>query len=325
MGRGAGSAETDPRVPGQGSLKSPAFRIILVICTILVLYVVLLQLWRAALPRQTAFLSAGELKKLYLAEGVLVRDETVITAPAGGQLNMLVQEGEKVRAGESIAEVKTVAGDTARSNRTVLIRAPRSGVVICRTDGLEGVLNPGHVDILEVAGVKLRAGEGPGRDEGKGGRCDKGQPVLKIVDNLSPVVICLQVPDGFPPGLLKKGGTISMTWENSEFAGRITDARDYRGRPQLVVEVMSYPAGFLQQRKVILGLEGGTVTGCLVPAKSLVEKDGQAGLYIMDKHRVRWVPVSLEGVVDDTAAVSGAEVVPGTRYVVNPRRLFNRV
>ncbi|MFZ5631578.1 MAG: HlyD family efflux transporter periplasmic adaptor subunit, partial [Bacillota bacterium] len=200
-------------------------------------------------------------------------------------------------------------------------RAPRAGVVTCQVDGLEGVLNPDQVDILEVAGTKLKADETAGRDNGKN-KCQKGQPVMKIIDNLSPLAICLQVPDGFPPDRIKKDGGITLAWENNEFTGRIADVRDRGGRPEVIIKTFSYPSGLLYKRKVLLALVGGTVSGCLVPTKSLVEREGQRGIYIMNKQQFRWVPVKVEGEVNGSAAVSGEHIVPGTRYAVNPRWFF---
>ncbi len=325
MVRGAGNYETDDRAPGKAGSKFPALKILLFICGIFILYLLFFHFLHLVAPIQTATLAPGNLKLLCLAEGVLVRNETIITSPADGQLNILVQEGERVRVGDSVAEVKTLEGGAGAPARTALIRAPATGVVIYRTDGLEGVLNPGRVDILEIAGIKLKNAENAGRDQGKGGRCDKGQPVMKIVDNLSPVVICLEVPEGFPQERIKKGGIISMIWESSQFDGRIAEVRDYRGRPQVVVQASNYPGGFLHRRKVVLGMEGGTVSGFIVSTGSLVEKEGQAGLYITSKRQVKWVPVNVEGVVNDRAAVTGAGVTSGTRYVVNPRWLFTKV
>lgn len=318
--------ETDPRplkTPKKEDFRFQGLKLsILFISLIFIIYILVFQFRQFIGPSQTATLAAGDLKKMYVAEAVLVREETVITSPATGQLVMLVQEGERVRAGDSIAEVKTMGGDSESSARSALVRAPRSGVVVCHTDGLEGVLNPGQVDILEIAGLKLKASENSARDNGRSKRCEKGQPLMKVVDNLSPLVICLQVPDGFPADRVKKDGVMSMVWENHEFTGGIVDARDYGGKRQVVIRGLSYPGEFMQKRKVFLALVGETVSGCLVPAKSLVEKEGRQGLQIMDKQRAVWVPVKVEGVVNDRAAVTGDRIIPGTRYVVNPRGLF---
>ncbi|MFZ5631577.1 MAG: HlyD family efflux transporter periplasmic adaptor subunit, partial [Bacillota bacterium] len=104
------------RPPKKGRKRALALASILFISGLFIIYMGVVQIWsftRSNLVK-TANLYAGELKKLYVAEGVLVRDEAVITSPADGQLTMLVKEGERVRAGDSIAEVKT-AGDGAGS------------------------------------------------------------------------------------------------------------------------------------------------------------------------------------------------------------------
>lgn len=317
-------SEAGTRAPRKRSVKYQFLKLMLFFSGVFILYILVFHIWPLVRPYQTEALRMGELKKLYPAEGILVRDETVITSPAGGQLSMLVQEGERVRPGESIAEVKTLAGNSGASVRSALIRAPRSGVVIRQTDGLEGVLNPGQLDILEIAGKQLNGAESAGRGDGKISRYEKGQPVMKIVDNLSPLAIFMHAPGGFPGDRLNKGGLITMVWENNQFTGRIAESGVYGGRTRIIVKALSYPGGFLQMRKVVLALEGGTVSGCIVPAKSLVTREGREGLYIMNKSRSIWVPVRVEGVVNDMAAVSGDRVSPGTRYVVNPHGIFNR-
>ncbi|MCL6477240.1 MAG: hypothetical protein K6T65_02370 [Peptococcaceae bacterium] len=309
----------------KGRKRALALASILFVCGLFIIYIGVVQIWNFTRSNliKTANLNTGDLKKLYLAEGVLVRDEAVIASPADGQLILLVGDGERVRVGDSIAEVKT-AGDGAGSPvRSALISAPRAGVVTCQVDGLESVLNPDQVDILEVAGAKLKSGQPAGPDDGNK-KCRKGQPVMKIIDNLSPLVICLQVPDGFPPDRIKKGGSIMLAWENIEFTGRIANVRDRGGRPEVIIKTTTYPSGLLYKRKVFLSLVGGTVSGYIVPVGSLVEREGQKGIYIMNKQQFRWVPVKVEGEVDDHAAVSGEHIVPGTRYAVNPRWFFAR-
>lgn len=326
MGRGARKASgAGPGAPGNGRSRLPAARTALAVLGILALCA----LAYAALPLtgndKTAALCAGELKRLYPAEAILARVEMPVISPAGGQVSMLVQEGTRVRPGDSIAEVKTMAGDAGSPGISALIRAPRSGVVIRQTDGLEEVLNPAQMDILEIAGRQAKVAEAPFRGDWKSDRCDKGQPVMKVVDNLSPLSICLQVPDGFPADRVKKGGSLSMVWEGKDLTGRIAEAAEYNGRLRVVVRVQNYPVELMKKRKVSLSLAAGAVTGYIVPTRSLVVRDGQQGLYILDKSQTRWIPVKVEGVVNDRAAVTGDRVVPGARYVENPRRFFNRV
>jgi putative membrane fusion protein len=311
-----------------GPVKSPAMKIIPAAVGLFILYIVAVQAWHLTRVRLagTAFLGTGELNKVFTAEGVLVRDEAVITSPAAGLLVMLVKEGERVRAGDSIAEVKTESGEPGIYTRSALISAPGSGLVSSRLDGLEGVLNPAQVNIPEAAGSGLK-GKGAGNGIRQDNKCEKGQPVIKIIDNLSPQIICLQAPEGFPADKIKEDGSIAVLWNSIKFTCRITDVRNHAGGSQLVLQTYNLPPGLFNVRQASFELVGGTVSGCIVPAKSLAAKDGRQGLYIMDKQGIRWVPAEVEGIVNQKAAISGDLIVPGTRYVVNPRWLLfgNRV
>ncbi|MFZ5649775.1 MAG: HlyD family efflux transporter periplasmic adaptor subunit [Bacillota bacterium] len=301
-------------------------KVALIATGVFLLYIAAVQVWHftGSSILETGVLSAGDLKKTYRAEGVLIRDETVIPSPADGELVMRVKPGERVRAGESIAEVKT-AGEGA-ATWSALVRAPRTGIVSLAVDGLEGVLSPGQADILEV--VRLSEVKTKGRTPGEGQpvKCSKGQPVIKIIDNLSPLLVCLAIPGEFPGDALKKGGSITLQWENSEFAGRIKGdptGNNAAGRV-LMVEASNYPARLLGIRKDMFNLVGGKVTGYIVPQRSLAIKDGRQGLYIMNKQQVKWVPVKVGDIIDGSAAVTGEQLAPGVRYVINHHWLLTR-
>lgn len=298
----------------------------LIAAGVFLLYIAAIQVWQFAGSSlvETGVLSAGELEKTYGAEGVLIRDETVIPSPADGELVMRVKPGERVRIGESIAEVKT-AGEGA-ATWSALVSAPRTGIVSLAVDGLEGVLSPGRADILEavrLSGVKAK-GRTPG--EGRPVKYSKGQPIIKIIDNLAPVLVCLEIPGEFPGDALKKGGRITLQWENSEFAGIIKydPAVNNAAGWVLMVEASNYPAGLLGIRKDMFKLVGGKVTGYIVPQRSLKVKDGRQGLYIMNKQQAKWVPVNVGDIIDGSAAVTGEQLAPGVRYVINHHWLLTR-
>ncbi|MFZ5648421.1 MAG: HlyD family efflux transporter periplasmic adaptor subunit [Bacillota bacterium] len=314
--------------PGEeGRAKPRASKALLIVAGIFLLYITTVQVWHYArsFMVETGALSTGELKKLYPAEGLLIRDETVIPSPADGELVMLVKPGERVRAGESIAEVKTAGEGT--SAWSSLVQAPRTGIVSLAVDGLEGVLNPGQADILKTVGLnEVNTKQRIPLREVQTIKCYKGQPVIKVIDNLSPLLICLPAPDGFPGDALKKGGSIVLLWDDSELAGRIKDdpaGNNAAGR-MLIVQASNYPAGLLNIRKDNFYLVGERFYGYIVPQRSLVIRDGRVGLYIMNKQRGKWVPVKVEGIVDGHAAVTGDQLAPGGRYVINPHWLFTR-
>ncbi|KJS02846.1 MAG: hypothetical protein VR68_02270 [Peptococcaceae bacterium BRH_c4a] len=320
-------SENRTRPGKKGRIALSAARAALLLAGGFILYIMAVQVWHFATTSlvKTGALTAGELKKLYMAEGVLIRNETVITSPADGELVLLLKPGERVRAGDNIAEVRTIGEDWGIPARSALIRATGTGVINLAVDGLEGVLNPAQTDILEV--VKLNQVKTKGYAvvrEGQRIKCSKGQAVLKIVDNLSPLIIALQAPGGFPAGVMKKGESITMLWENQELTGSIAEnpvVSSTTGQ-WLVIRLHSYPANLMSIRSSSFELVGGKVSGCIVSAKSLVKKGGQEGLYIMTKQSIHWVPVKVEGAVNDSAAVSGEQIAPGVSYVLNPNWLL---
>ena len=302
----------------KGRLATVARKAVLFAVGMSILYLIAAQALHWAMFRmiETGDLGRGELKKTYSAEGIIIRDERVINSPADGELVMLVEEGARVRAGDSVAEIKTAGADPGVPVLTALVRATRTGLVSFRVDGLEGVLKPGQTDIFDAARLPEIKVEGPRQK-----KCSKGQPVLKIIDNLSCLVICARVPGGLPPEVSKKGD-MSIVREGRETSGRIVDAGSYDGGTQLVLEVFNYPADFLSTRKISIELVGERVSGFIVPSDALAAKDGRQGLYLMDRDEVQWVPVKVDGAVGDRTAVSGADLAPGGRYVINPRWLI---
>jgi putative membrane fusion protein len=288
-----------------------------------ILYLVIIQALHLVMLKMidTGPLGRGELKKLYAAEGIAIRDETVIASPADGELVMLVEEGTRVRAGDSLAEIKTAGADPGMPALTALVRAPRTGVVSSRVDGLEGMLKPGQTDIVDAGRLWETASRLPDGGAARKVKCVKGQPVLKIIDNLSPMVMCLRVNGELPPEVLKKGGSVAMVREDREISGRIVEAGGYDGGMQLVVESSNYPADFVNIRKVDLQLVGERVSGFIVDTAALVDRDGLQGLFLLDRDEVKWTPVSVVGTVGEKSAIDGKGLEPGARYVMNPRWL----
>lgn len=317
MGRAADS-RTRPGIKGR--IKPLAKKFVLFIIVLSILYIVIIQALHFTRLKmvETSPLDIGELKKTYPAEGILIRDEAVIPSPADGQLVMLVKQGERVRAGQSIAEVKTAGADPGIPEQSALVRATRTGVVIFGVDGLEGVLKPGQPDLFNADKLDFQD-EKTVKDSSveSGVKCSKGEPLLKIVDNLAPLVICIR-SRGVSEDVVKKGSNLILTWEGYEINGRVVEIGNYDGGMQLVVESVKYPPELLEKRKISLQLVADRYFGFVVSSKSLVTRKDQEGLYIMVKERFNWVPVEVKLIQHDSAAVAGESLGAGVRYVQNP-------
>ncbi|MFZ5596369.1 MAG: HlyD family efflux transporter periplasmic adaptor subunit [Bacillota bacterium] len=292
---------------------------ILFIAGAFIIYITAVNIWNYARLNltKTETLMPGELKRLYPAEAVLIRDETVIPAPADGEFVLSVTPGQRVRAGDIIAGVRTTGKGPGLPAGSVSVKAVRSGVVSLNVDGMEGVLKPEQVDALDLD--NLDGAGNAGRAGPKGPIiCSVGQPVVKIIDNLAPLLVCLRVPPDFPAERIKKGGAIQMTWQGGEFQGRIEEVGSSPEGVRLVIEIRNYPQGLLEVRKTTLNLVGGKLSGYIVDKGAIVPRDGQDGLYIVSKKDYMWVPVKVEGVVDNSAAVTGERLSAGAFYIINP-------
>lgn len=95
--------------------KPPAVRKLLVMALAIIgLLVVVAAVYRSIpVTYETVVLTRGSVEVMYAADGVVVRQERVYTAPAAGQLKRLVPEGQRVRVGSPIAQISAGGAATA--------------------------------------------------------------------------------------------------------------------------------------------------------------------------------------------------------------------
>ncbi len=278
--------------------------------------IIFLSVWRFLGSSETGPLIVGELEERYSANGLLVRKETVVNAPAEGELAFLVEVGERVRAGDIIAQIEVPEYFSGVDSKAgfVTVRSPESGVVM-NIDGKEDVLDYENKNILEISKNRLSEVD---KEADKSTKFVKGQPAVKISDSLAPLLICLDLPGTFPKERIAKDKTISFFWDKEYYSGVIVDAEVGQVNSYVLLKVGSYPDSFHSSRRIKLDLIGERVSGFIIGRDSIVEKNGQPGIYIVKKFKHKWVQVKVEGRVKDQAAVSGEDLTSGSYYVVNP-------
>ncbi|SFR14436.1 HlyD family efflux transporter periplasmic adaptor subunit [Desulfoscipio geothermicus] len=259
---------------------------------------------------EVKFLTRDEIRKTTAVEGLVIRKEEPVKAPASGELRLLAQDGERLRLGAPLAQVRGVEEKTAWS--------PRAGVFCTHLDSLESVLIPGMIDVLDMGRVeKLSSSSSP---QTATGEVAAGQIIGKVVDNLDPVLIYIRVdnPDRYAARLFDKGATVSLLCEGRELTGVITEARVTDNAVNMFVEVAEYPENFIHQRRVQLELVTRKITGWLVPVNAIAFKDGKPGIYVVHKQIVRWVPVTARNRLNDKVVIGGDHLSESVRYVNNP-------
>ncbi|GBF33280.1 hypothetical protein DCCM_2379 [Desulfocucumis palustris] len=294
--------------------------LILLACGVFILFIVATQIWQLILFRliNIEFLTPAVFNQADSVNCLLIKDETLINAPVGGNFRLTVNEGVRVKAGQEVARVSAQAGEGGAH----ALAAPRSGLVCTHIDNRENILKPAYMDALDISQLqKITENARPGEI------VEKGQSVVKIVDNLAPLLIYLQAPEEYPREKLRKGGALTLLWNGKELNGRLETLKEAVNRTELIIRISDYPDKLVHLRNVDMELLRDRVTGFKVPSSALVEKNGVKGIYISSKQRVEWCPVEVRGHMDGEPVIAGTGLGAEIRYIKNPRwvRVGDRV
>jgi len=266
---------------------------------------------------QVAPVQEGVLEKTEPVTGLLLHQATVLRTPVPGQVDFLVPEGERVRVGTEIARVKTNRGTTSQEQVEISLKTPGSGVVCYHPDGLEGLATPGILEQLapaQIEGLTPRTVD-VRREE----TIEAGEPVARVIDNLGPTLIYVQInPKLFEKPLALKGkigievGNESASYQKAQIVG----LKNAGQKAQVVLALPAFQQELLDMRRVDIRLVIRRFVGVVVPAGALVRKDGEDGVYAVRKGVVHWREIQVEGRLADKVTVDG--IPPGTRIVLNP-------
>lgn len=246
--------------------------------------------------------------------GVVVRREVTVKAPGPGELRLLVHDGERLRAGAPVAEIRGVS--------TQKVYSPGAGVFCTHLDGLEGLLVPGMIDVLDMGAVERINNNrpNPGGEVTGGREVSGGELIGKLVDNLQPVMIYIELKSAGEDvaGSWRDGAEVRLLFGGRELTGRVAGVRGDGQDPAMFVEVEQYPEDFVHRRFQQLELVTRQASGWLVPERALVFKDGKPGIYVVSKQVLRWMPVTARISLDGKVAIGGEGLSETLHYVSNP-------
>ncbi len=239
-------------------------------------------------------------------EALVVRSETVVRAPSDGVLQPDTCSGERVSRGTRMGAVLGPSAGTP-------VFAPHAGLVFWNVDGLEEVLQPGSV--LASGSVPVVSPAEPLAE----GAVAKGEPLCRVVDNLSPVLLHFNVPPGvLPQSMLKEGERWRVLLNGEESRGRVTLILTDNGVSRVELALSRYPETLMQERRVRCAVITREVSGFIVPRAALVLHSGMTGIYLLRKDRIEWRPVRVEAQLGENVQISGEALTEGGLYVVNP-------
>ncbi|MDD4169115.1 MAG: HlyD family efflux transporter periplasmic adaptor subunit [Desulfotomaculaceae bacterium] len=257
------------------------------------------------------FLSIQEVTATTSLEGILFKEEKVVTAPVTGQLQFISEDGTRLGVGAKAAQITVAEQEFSSLN----VFTPTAGIICHHLDGLENILSPGNLDLLDLSHREKLTGKPVVMSK----QVEKGQPLFKIIDNLAPPVIYAEIPKkDFPLDLADKHGRLSAAWEDQALSIKLREAREQGDRWAGFFLLADYPESLLHYRKVRLTVTTGKLKGLLVPAGAIVYRDDIPGIYMVVKKKARWVAVKPEGELNGMVAVAGRGLGEGDRYVSNP-------
>ena len=299
--------------------KKLAVRIIFLCLGLLLLFWFLLSL-KAVIYRniaRTETLQPGQLTEKITVSALLIKQEYLINAPLKGVMKYSVSDGQRVKAGTSLGVLEAPSMDTVSGLKQYAVTTPAGGMFCSHIDGLEAILIPGQLDVVEMPPLDKIDNNSPLTT---GGNVEKGAPIGKVIDNLTPIFLAGELEaENFKQLQQLKDSELKLDWQNQRILAKVDKLENKGEKKGFVLVLKNYPDEILHHRKIEFQIITGEITGLLIKEEALVSKDNKEGLYIIWKGLVRWVPVKIINRLYGQAAIEGADIQPGMSYVVNPR------
>jgi len=228
-------------------------------------------------------------------EYLIVRDERVHTSDQSGQVDRVVDAGKLMRKNSRIVTV----GSTAYYSQM-------RGIISYYYDGLEDVYTPDDMENIEISALDTKNEEGEEKYPVKDcvtGTASSGDPVFKVVDNKAWYLICWLDPkkaEDFTAGKnvsvrFGDGGLVQM---------KVHQAAQQNRKFQIILSCDRYYEEFDHIRTGTCTLIKSSKNGLLLETDSIVEVDGQKGVYVVNKlGAAHFVPVSILSSDGKTTAV----------------------
>ncbi len=198
------------------------------------------------------------------------------------------------------------------------MRAESPGVVSFELDGLEQVLSPDGCKDIEP-GEAMALVPSPGR-VAAGEHVDAGQPVFRLVDNYRLFVLALLPRDASE----RLGSSRSLRLRfQSVPGGPFAASRVFHDASiapdsarAMLLEVSGFPTELCYGRRVRVSVIERTVSGLVVPRRSIVSSDEGDFVYVPVNLGVARKPVRIRAACADRAVVEGLR--EGERVAENP-------
>ena len=219
----------------------------------------------------------GTLQVTDEATCLFVRNEKVYPAKSGGSVERVVKAGRLMRSGANIVNVGNLA-----------YHSDMKGIVSYYHDGLETVYTPETMTTLTSAALSKEKQEANPVKKAVSGEAASGDAVFKIVDNQKWYLLCWLKKDA--AARYSEGRNITVDFQDGKSGKESTqlkmhiDSMTVQGdETMLIMSCNRHYEDFDQYRMKKCTLIASSVSGIFLETDSIVEEEGQKGVYVVDK------------------------------------------
>ena len=249
---------------------------------------------------------------------LLVRDERVHTADGSGEVDRVVDAGRLMRKNSRIVTV----GGTSHYSQT-------RGIISYVYDNLETVYTPEVLEDITDEALNTKTEEGEEKFPVKDcvtGSASKGDPVFKVVDNKTWYLVCwLPVKDSED---FTAGKTVNVRMEDGTViemkVHQVSQQQMYQN--QVILSCDRYYGKFAEIRTGKGTLIKSSRSGLLLETDSIVEVDGQKGVYVVNTiGNSKFVPVKILSSRDNVTVVEKNIFYDAEGQIVDTVEIYDQI
>ena len=295
--RGAGSS---PR-----SRKNPLFYILPLLALFLLAQILVgwvLGIINDGLAKTTLAVE-NSLERTLSVSGLITFDEEVISSPRSGYAYYLVEEGYRAPVGAKLAIINSLPPeefqpDESPVNEEAFVRNPRAGLISFKFDGWEQIgPKSGFLYLTDEEFAERQQDE---KHMANGERVSYNAPLLKIINNYTWYFSAIFY--GSDGELLAGNDKVNIYFSfaaGPPLTGEQVEVRRDLDVWKITWSINRMAEGFYNQRWSEVKIAYDTITGITIPKSTLIVKDGQKGVYVLEKGLVTFRRVEITGENED--------------------------
>lgn len=264
------------------------------IIVLLLLYVVVEVLPKVTtIFETTEILQVGNLALKCETEGYFIKEEAICIAPESGTITYKEKVGTPVKKGHKMCKVKTDSSMDDKGNRfenyverlegfeglSDSYKSPISGVYSLSIDGYEKVFTPEN-----MTKVTKDTAEGISTKTANLERTNiiKGEPVYKISGDDEWYVLCWM--DKSKAVNYPEGTKVVLQLPDGDVNARVSYNKTEGESVRVIFKLDVYYKSFAETRKADMVVIARADEGLIVSNSCIIEKDGQKGVYVVNKN-----------------------------------------